>query len=49
MRAIAKAIGQDIVALEKRCAALEAELAELRDRELSRRLRAVPSTPTLIA
>jgi hypothetical protein len=44
-RAIAETIGKDIVALERRCAALEAELAELRDRETTRRLRAVPASP----
>ena len=42
-----KLIGKDIVALELRCAALEAELAELRDRLNQERgqrgLRAVPS------
>ena len=44
-RAVGQSLGADIVALEKRCAALEAEVRELRDRETTRRLRAVPSTP----
>ena len=30
---------------EKRCAQLESEIRELKDRETTRRLRAVPSTP----
>ena len=36
-------LGKDVVELEKRCARLEAEVAELRDRlEQQRGLRAVP-------
>jgi hypothetical protein len=44
MTAVGEVIGKNVVELEKRCAALEAELAELRDRETTRRLRAVPSS-----
>jgi len=48
MRAVAEVIGQDIIELEKRCAALEAELAELKGRDIDRRLRAVPKPAALI-
>ena len=51
-RAMMKAIAQVVIeeerareALGERVKALEAEVAELRDRETTRRLRAVPSTP----
>ena len=45
MAAVGEVIGKNVIELEKRCAALEAELAEMRDRETTRRLRAVPSSP----
>ena len=45
MKAAGELLGKDIVALEKRCAQLESEIRELKDRETTRRLRAVPSTP----
>ena len=46
-------LGKNVVELEKRCARLEAEPAELRDRldqdRGQRGLRAVPTAPALIA
>ena len=42
---VVESIGKDLVAAERRIAALEAKVRELRDRETARRLRAVPSTP----
>ena len=45
MKAAGELLGKDIVELEKRCAQLESEIRELKDRETTRRLRAVPSTP----
>jgi hypothetical protein len=45
MEAIGEVLGRDIVALGKRCAALETEIAKLKGRDLDRRLRAVPATP----
>jgi hypothetical protein len=44
MAAVGEVIGKNVVELEKCCAALEAELAEMRDRETTRRLRAVGSS-----
>ena len=51
-RAVMKAIAQVMVdeerqreGLQRRIETLERELAEMRDRETTRRLRAVPSTP----
>ena len=51
MAAVGEVIGADLVAAEKRIAALEAEVRELRGRDLDRRLRAVPpaSPSALIA
>ena len=51
-RAIAQSIGKDLVAAERRIEQLEREIAELKNRDLDRRLlRAVPSSgpPALIA
>jgi hypothetical protein len=45
MAAVGEVIGKDVVALEKRCADLERELSEMKDRETTRRLRAVPPSP----
>ena len=45
MAGVGEVIGKNVVELEKRCAALEAELAEMRGRETARRLRAVPPSP----
>ena len=54
-RATMKAIAQVVVdeerqreGLQRRIETLEAEIAELRDRELGRRLRAVPSPPSAL-
>jgi hypothetical protein len=47
-RAIAQSIGMDVIALEKRCAVLEAELAELK-KERGTKLRSVPPGDQMIA
>ena len=56
MRAVAQVLGKDVVAAEKEIAALReqvatltAELAELKDRDTDRQLRAVPAPTVLIA